>query len=120
MAGAVLRFTPIELGHPAAQATTDASGRFVVEGLGYARYAVEIETGEGETIRGVNVLDLPTGEVVEVELKISDRLRTSTVLDNRPDRFAAVVMVERKPWKRFWTGFAIFWGVVLGSGAAVF
>jgi hypothetical protein len=111
MVGAVLRFTPVD-GTPS-EATTDANGEFLMTGLTYSVYAVEIETASGENIQGVNALEFPEGETVTVTLKISDRIQSTTKLANEPDRFAAVVTKEKFKGKKFWTQFAAFVGVAI-------
>ena len=118
MVGAVLRFTPVD-GMPS-EATTDANGEFLVTGLTYSVYAVEIETATGENIQGVNALEFPEGETVTVTLKISDRIQSTTKLANEPDRFAAVVTKEKFKGKRFWTQFAAFFGVAILTAVLFF
>lgn len=119
MSGATIRFTPTEPGRSRASATTDGQGDFVVSGLGFGTFAVEIETPEGETIRGINALPIEENRPVVLELKLSDRLRSSTSLENQPERFMAVVATEPTKTGRFWKQFAIFWGIAIASGVAV-
>lgn len=118
MAGAVLRFVPTDPDLPRVEAVTDVDGRFAAEGLAYGIYAVEIETAAGQLIRGINALPIREGEPVEITLKLSDRVRSSTSVENQPEQFMAVVKKERKKWKRFWKEFAVFLGVAAASGAA--
>ena len=73
------------------------------------------ETEEGERIWGINSLPVVPGEPVEIILKISDKVDSSTSVENQPERFAAVVEKRQVRWKRFWKEFAAFWG----SAAAV-
>lgn len=120
MSGATIRFTPTDPDQSRATAVTDEQGRFVVQGLGFGTYAVEIETPEGETIRGINALPIEEDRPVVLELKLSDRVRSSTSLENQPERFMAVVVKERTKTGRFWKQFAIFWGIAIATGAAVF
>lgn len=118
--GARVRFTPTTPDLPTVEAVTDAGGQFVAEGLGFGMYAVVIQTAEGETIRGVNQLPIRSDEVVEVEFRLSDRIRSSTSLFNEPQRFLVVVDKEKRGMKRFWRQFGVFLALVVASGAAVF
>jgi hypothetical protein len=120
MSGAMIRFTPTDPDLSRATAVTDEEGRFAVEGLGFGNYVVEIETPDGETIRGVNALPVEENRPVVLELKMTERVRSSTSLQNEPERFMAVVVKERTKTGRFWKQFAIFWGVAIASAAAVF
>jgi hypothetical protein len=119
MAGATIRFQPVEQGLDAVEATTDDTGAFVAEGLGFANYAIKITTAAGEEILGVNALPIVPGEPVAVEMKISDRIVSTTGVENRPQRFAAVVDKKRTRWSRFWKEFAVFFGAAAATGAAV-
>lgn len=119
MVGATVRFVSTEEAGSSAEAVTDEQGEFSVTGLGYSDYAVEIETAQGEHIKGINTLPLSPDRPVEVVMKISDRVPSKTLLTNRPERF--LVIVEKGSgvnWRRFWTGFAIFFGVAAPAGAA--
>lgn len=117
LAGAILRFVSTQEDF-SREVTTDDKGRFVVEGLIYSTYQIDIETAEGEKIRGVNALPIGDDKTVEVTLKISDRVRSETKLDNEPDRFVSAVEVKRVRWKRFWKEFGVFWGAAVVAGAA--
>ena len=120
MVGALFRFTPTDSEDATVEALTDAEGRFEAQGLGFGLYVVEIQTAEGEIIRGINHLPIRPGKPIELELTLSDRVRSSTDLINQPRRFAAVVQRVPGKWKRFWKQFGIFAGLAAGSGAAVF
>lgn len=117
--GATIRFQPVDAAGTRAEAVTNVRGEFAVEGLTFSQYAVEIETAAGERIWGINTLPINPGEPVEILLKISDKIDSTTSLENRPDRFAAVVEKKRVRWKRFWREFAAFWGAAAAVGAAV-
>jgi len=118
--GARVSFTPTTPDLPRVEAVTDSRGQFVAEGLGFGMYAVVIQTVEGETIRGINQLPVRYEEVAEVELTLSDRIRSSTSLHNQPERFLVVVDKEKRGMKRFWREFGIYLALAAGSGAAVF
>jgi hypothetical protein len=120
MISARLRFTPTDPDAPVVEAETDENGQFEARGLGFGFYVVEIETANGDLIRGVNALPLSEGERAEVLLKLSDKIRSSTGIENEPDRFMAVVTRERKNWPRFWKQLGIFLGLTVATGAAVF
>lgn len=120
IAGALFRFTPTDPENAVVEAVTDLEGRFEARGLGFGFYAIEIQTAAGEIIRGINELPIRAGKPIELELTLSDRVRSSTDLINQPQRFAAVVQRVPGKWKRFWKQFGIFAGLAAGSGAAVF
>jgi len=113
MAGAMIRFTPVDPDLARASATTEDDGSFVVTGLGYGSYVVEIETAEGETIHGINALPIEEGKPLVLDLKLSDRVRSSTNLENQPDRFAAMVAKDEKKTGKFWKQFGIFFGIAI-------
>jgi carboxypeptidase family protein len=117
MVGATIKFTPEESGGSTVQAVTDKQGNFVLQGLGYGSYSVEIDTADGEQIRGISSFPVKAG-TVEVVLKLSDRIASSTKLENRPERFVAVVERKGVDWRRFWKQFAIFFGIAAGLGVA--
>lgn len=120
MAGAAVRFVSTEEEGRKHLAITDQEGKFWVSGLTYGDYAVEIETATGERIHGINALPVSAEAPIEVLLKISDRIRSTTSVENRPERFVAVVEApERINWRRFWREFATFFGVAAGVGAGV-
>jgi len=120
LVSALLRFTPTDPDAPVVEAQTDQNGEFEVRGLGFGAYALEIETSDGETIRGVDALPLQEGQPVEVLLEISDKVRSSTSIENQPDRFAAIVDRERTDRARLWKQLGIFLGIAIASAAAVF
>lgn len=117
MAGAVVRVTATEESGNWVESTTNERGEFVLEGLAFGNYSVEITTAEGEKIRGIN--SFPVGkDKVRVTLVISEKGTSSMTLDNQPARLAAVVEDLSPDWKRFWKEFGIFFGVAIGAGAA--
>ncbi len=117
MEGALVRFTSTAESGGWVEARTDAKGEFVLEGLTFGDYAVEITTSTGEKIRGIN--SFPVGkDKIQVTLKITERVASTTTVQNEPVRFAAVVEVSRTDWKRFWREFGIFFGIAIGAGAA--
>jgi len=113
MAGAMIRFTPTDPDLARASTITEEDGSFVVSGLGFGNYIVEIETAEGETIHGINALPVEEGKPLVLDLKLSDRVRSSTNLENQPDRFAAMVAKEEKKTGKFWKQFGIFFGIAI-------
>jgi hypothetical protein len=117
MAGATLRFQPIGEGEQR-EAVTAEDGSYVIEGLGFGSYAMEIVTASGEVIRGVNPIPIEENKKVEVNLKISKSSRAETSVDIDPQRFAVAVNDKPFNWKRFWTEFAIFFGAAVAVGAA--
>ncbi len=118
MAGATIRFTAKDEAGVSQEAVTDADGQFEVKGLTYSRYEVEIETADGEVIKGINALPLREGEQLRVDMRISDRFASTTTVENQPGRFLAIVKVEPPRWGRFWKQFAIFLGAAGGAAAA--
>jgi len=117
MVGAVIRFVSTEASGGTAEAVTNDMGEFELAGLAYTDYVVEIETAEGERIHGIN--SFPVGEgTTEITLKISDRIVSTTTLENRPERFVAMVNKQGSNWRRFWREFAIFFGIAAGLGFA--
>ena len=117
MEGAVVRFTSTDESGGWVEARTDAKGEFALEGLTFGNYAVEITTSDGEKIRGIN--SFPVGkDRIQVTLKVSERVASTTTVQNEPVRFAAVVEVSQTDWKRFWREFGIFFGIAIGAGAA--
>ena len=120
MVSALLRFTPMDPDAPPVEAQTDQNGEFEARALGFGVYALEIETSDGETIRGVSALPLNEGQPVEVLLELSDKVRSSTSIENQPDRFAAIVAREKKNWARLWKQLGIFLGLAIASAVAVF
>ncbi len=118
MEGATVRFVSQAPEGGAFQARTGPDGKFTIEGMPFGDYAVEIETAAGERIYGVNVLPLYKGRPVQIIMKISDRIRTSTVVESRPTRFVAGVTEQQKDWKKFWRELAIFLGISTGVGVA--
>jgi len=81
--------------------------------LGFGNYVVEIETAEGETIHGINALPIEEGKPLVLDLKLSNRVRSSTSLENEPDRFMAVVAKDKKKKGKFWKQFGIFFGIAI-------
>lgn len=118
MVGAMVRFVSTEEGGGSAEGKTNAKGEFIVENLGFTTYAVEIETASGEHIRGINELPIEEGKSVEVIMKISDRVVSTTSLENEPGRFVALVRKEGVNWRRFWSELGIFLGGAVALGAA--
>ena len=57
---------------------------------------------------------------MEVLLELSDKVRSSTSIENQPDRFAAIVAREKKNWARLWKQLGIFLGLAIASAVAVF
>lgn len=116
MEGAVVRFTSTDESGSWVEARTDARGQFALEGLTFGTYAVEITTSAGEKIRGIN--SFPVGkDKIQVTLKITEKVASTTTVENEPVRFAAVVEVSQTDWKRFWREFGIFFGIAIGAGA---
>lgn len=113
MAGALIRFTPVDPDLARASSITEDDGSFVVSGLGFGNYVVEIETAEGETIHGINALPIEEGKPLVLDLKLSDRIVSSTNLENAPDRFMAVVAKDKKKKGKFWKQFGIFFGMAI-------
>jgi hypothetical protein len=118
MAGATLRFQPIEEGADQREAVTAEDGSYKVEGLGFGRYVLEIVTADGEVIRGVNPIVVDENKKYEVTLKISKRYRSETSVDLDRQRFAVAVNETPFNWKRFWTEFAIFFGAAAAVAVA--
>ena len=118
MAGATIRFQPLEGEGEQKEAVTGEDGSYTIEGLGFGRYAMEIVTASGEVIRGVNPFSIEENKKFEVTLKISKSSRAETSVEMDPQRFA--VAVDDKPfrWKRFWTEFAIFFGAAAAVAVA--
>jgi hypothetical protein len=119
LSGATIRFEPLDPDSMPAEAITNIRGEFSVTGLTFGQYAVKIETEEGERIWGINALPVTAGEPVEIILKISNKVDSTTSVENQPDRFAAVVEKRQVGWKRFWREFVAFWGAAAAVGAAV-
>lgn len=117
MAGAIVRFVSTEEGGGSSEGKTNQKGEFIVENLGFSVYAVEIETAEGEHIRGINELPIEEGKPIEVIMKISERVVSTTSLENEPGRFVALVKKEGVNWRRFWSEFGIFMGAAVGLAA---
>ena len=117
MSGATVRFTSTDEGGNWVEAVTNDKGEFVLEGLLFATYAVEITTRERESIKAINSVPV-SKDTVSVTLRLTERLASTTTLENDPARFAAAVEVKGVNWKRFWKQFAIFFGVAAGVGAA--
>lgn len=118
LSSATLRFEPLDPDGVPAEAVTNLRGEFTVQGLTFGEYAIKIETEDGERIWGINTLPVTPGEPVEVILKISNKIDSTTSVENQPDRFAAVVEKRQVRWKRFWREFAAFWGAAAAVGAA--
>jgi hypothetical protein len=118
LADAIIRFEPLDPDSMPAEATTNLRGEFAVEGLTFGQYAIKIETADGERIWGINSLPVVPGEPVEIMLKISNKVDSTTSVENQPERFAAVVEKRKVRWKRFWKEFAAFWGAAAAVGLA--
>jgi len=119
LSDAIIRFEPLDQDGRPAESTTNLRGEFTVEGLTFGQYAIKIETAEGERIWGINSLPVVPGEPVEIILRISNKVDSTTSMENRPERFAAVVEKRQVRWKRFWREFAAFWGAAAAVGLAV-
>lgn len=118
LADSIIRFEPLDPDGMPAESITNLRGEFTVEGLTFGQYAIKIETAEGEQIWGINSLPVVAGEPVEIILKISDKVDSTTSVENQPERFAAVVEKKKVRWKRFWKEFAAFWGAAAVVGLA--
>ena len=118
VAGATLRFMPEDPQAQLIEATTNANGAFEAAGLVFTNYSIEIETADGEIIKGLNSVPIREGDRTEVILTVSPRLESSTSLTNQPQRFVAAVEKEPRKWKKFWKQFAIYLGVTAAVGAA--
>jgi hypothetical protein len=117
MAGATIRLVSQAPDGATYDATTGPNGEFAFEQLPYGDYAVEIETAQGEKIYGVNAFEINKARI-QVQMKVSERIDSSTAVANVPTRFVATVKKEPANWKRFWRELAIFLGVSAGLGAA--
>lgn len=119
MVGAVVRFVNSENSDQWVEAVTNETGEFVLEGLTFGKYTVEITTREGQSIRGVN--HVPVGkDTVRIGFKISEKVDSTTTVENQPEQIVAAVSIREPDWRRFWKEFAIFFGAALGAGAAAF
>jgi len=118
LADSIIRFEPLDPDGVPAESTTNIRGEFAVEGLTFGQYAIKIETAEGERIWGINSLPVVPGEPVEIILKISNKVDSTTSVENQPERFAAVVEKRQVRWKRFWKEFVAFWGAAAAVGIA--
>lgn len=118
MAGATLRFQPLDEGAEQREGVTAEDGSYKVEGLGFGKYALEIVTADGEVIRGVNPIAIDENKKVEVDLKISKTSRAETSVEMDKQRFAVAVNDKPFKWKRFWTEFAIFFGAAAAVAVA--
>jgi len=120
MVGAVVRFVSTAEEGSKFVGISDQGGKFFMPGLTFGDYVVDITTADGEVIRGINTIPLSADAPVEIVLKISKRVRSTTSVENRPERFVAVV--QKGPeinWPRFWKEFAVFFGVAAGAGAGL-
>ena len=120
LAGATLRFVPEDPERPPIEAVTDERGDFAAEGLGLGTYTVEFENAEGKVVRALEARPIDESRRIELEFARSDRVRSSTTVEIGPDGLAATVVRERMKSGRFWKQFAIFWGVTIATGAAVY
>ncbi len=118
VAGAILRFTPVDPQAAVVEATTDVAGAFKLTGLMFTSYTIEIETASGEIIKGLNEVPFGKDEGIELELTMSPRVVSSTNLENEPQRFVVAVDKKKGKWKRFWKQFGIYLGVTAAVGAA--
>ena len=121
MVGAVVQFVSTAEEGQKLAGSTDQQGNFTISGLTFGGYVVNITTADGEVIRGVNTVPVSENGPVGILLKISKRARTTTSVENRPERFVAAITEEAPPvnWKRFWREFAAFFGVAAGMGAGI-
>ena len=117
LAGARVRCVSLDEDGETVEGVVNENGEFVLDGLRFTNYVVEIVTADGERIQGVNWLPV-TEDTLSVTLKVSDRIVSTTTLENQPTRFAAVVNVEPRKWRKFWMEFAIFFGAAAGLGLA--
>ena len=115
-----LTFTPIDPDAPVVETSSGQDGQFEAPGLGFGLYVLEIETSEGEMLRGVKSVPVQDGAPVEIMLQRSDKIRSATSVEIQPDLFAAMVDVEKMDWARFWKQFGIFFGLAIVTGLAVF
>ena len=117
--GAVIRFVNAENSDQWVEAVTNEMGEFVLEGLTFGKYAVEITTKEGQSIRGIN--QVPVGkDTVRIGFKMSEKVDSTTTVENQPEQIVAAVSIREPDWRRFWKQFAIFFGVAVGTGLAAF
>lgn len=120
MVGAVVRFVSTAEDGEKFVGITDKEGKFQVPGMAFGDYVVDITTGDGEVIRGINTLPLSADAPLEIILKISRRVKSTTSVENRPERFVAAVQKEKGiDWPRFWKEFAAFFGAVAGAGVGL-
>jgi len=120
MVGAVVRFLLNSEEGTKFVGITDKDGKFFVPGMTFGDYVVDITTADGEIIRGVNELPVTPEAPVELLLKISRRVRSTTSVESKPERFVAVVQKEQGiNWHRFWKEFAVFFGAAAGAGAGL-
>ena len=117
MVGAKVRFASSEEGGGTFEGTTDERGAFVVEGLPFAVYDVDVVTADGEEIQGLSQVPVKGDGPARVVMKISKRLPSKTVMENQPQRFLVVVQ-NKNDWPRFWKEFAVFFGFAATGGAA--
>jgi len=117
LAGARVRCLALDDEGETVEGVANQNGEFVLDGLRFTNYVVEIVTADGERIQGVNWLPV-TEDTLSVTLKVSDRIVSTTTLENEPTRFAAIVNVEPRKWRKFWIEFAIFFGAAAGVGLA--
>jgi hypothetical protein len=119
MVGAIIRFVNAENSDEWMEAVTNEAGEFVFEGLTFGRYTVEITTKDGRSIRGVN--HVPVGkDTVRIGLQMSEKVDSTTTVENQPEQMVAAVAIREPDWRRFWKEFAIFFGVAIGAGVAAF
>ena len=100
------------------EAVTDNEGRFEFPKLPLSRFRMEIETREGEFIRGIDVVELNNPDMARLKLRISKRIVSDTLLVPGTDRFFVGVIVDPTKWKKFWKEAGAFLGLttLLGLG----
>ena len=118
MAGATIRLFEAGVGEGGEaprvfEEMTDDAGSFFFARLPLSTWRLEVETADGELIRGLSVL-YPEADQARLVLGVTRRIQSETeVSTGRGPRFI-VVGYEPTKWKRFWSEALIF---VAGGGA---
>lgn len=100
------------------EAQTDNAGNFEIAGMPFGNYTLEIRTAAGELIQAVNTVRLEGTDTVKIRFRISDRITSSTIIENQPDRYVVATTVPEWNKKRFWREFGIFMLLAGSAGAA--